>query len=60
MFEEKVTLNLMGNCLEKSQYYANMPMQYAAIFTGCKNDTFKMKNLIFFFFLLKTSIVGTR
>ena len=32
--------------------YANTPMQYTAIFHGCKNDTFQMK------FLLKTLIVG--
>ena len=24
-------------------HYANMPMQYAASFHGCKNDNFKMK-----------------
>ena len=27
---------------------------------GCENDHFQMKNLIFFLFLLKTLIVGTR
>ena len=31
-------------------YYANMPMQYTAIFHSCKNG-------IFFLFLLKTLIV---
>ena len=27
-----------------SNHYANMPMQYIAIFHGCKNDNFQMKN----------------
>ena len=35
-------------------HYANMSMQYTAIFHGCKNDNFQMKILIFFLFLLKT------
>ena len=31
------------------------PMQYTAIFHGCKNDNFQMKkDLIIFLFLLKT------
>ena len=25
-------------------HYANMPVQYTAIFHGCKNDNFQMKN----------------
>ena len=29
-----VSLSLSG------KYYTNMPMQYAAIFKGCKNDNF--------------------
>ena len=41
-------------------HYENIPMQYTAIFHGCKNDNFQMKNCIFFLFLLKTLIVGTR
>ena len=35
-------------------HYANMPMQYTAIFHGCKNYNFQMKNVIFFLFWLKT------
>ena len=35
-------------------HYANMSVQYTAIFHGCKNDNFRMKILIFFLFLLKT------
>ena len=41
-------------------HYANMSVQYTAIFHGCKNDNFQMIFLIFFLFLLKTKIVGTR
>ena len=39
-----------------TKHYVNMPMQYAAIFQGCKNDNFKMekKKKIFFLFLLIT------
>ena len=40
--------------------YANMPVQYTAIFHGCKNGNFSVKNVIFFLLLLKTLIVGTR
>ena len=32
----------------------NKPMQYAAIFHGCKNVNFRLKIVIFFLFLLKT------
>ena len=32
----------------------NTPMQYTAIFHGCKNDNFQMKNCDVFLFLLKT------
>ena len=39
-------------------HYANTPMQYTAIFHGCENFNFHMKNVIFFLFLLKTLIVG--
>ena len=36
-------------------HYENMPMQYTAIFHGCKIDNFSdEKNVIFFLFLLKT------
>ena len=35
-------------------HYENMPMEYAAIFKGCKNDYFQMKNCDIFLFLLKT------
>ena len=38
----------------------NTPMQYTAIFHGCINVHFQMKFFIFFLFLLKTLIVGTR
>ena len=44
-----------------AEHYENTPMQYTAIFHGCKNDNFQL-NFIFtiFIFLLKTYIVGTR
>ena len=29
---------------KKSLHYENTPMQYTAIFYGCKNDNFQMKN----------------
>ena len=32
-------------------HYANMPMQYSAIFHGCKNDNFQMKNCDIFLIL---------
>ena len=41
-------------------HYANMSVQYNAIFHGYKNDYFQMKNCNIFVFLLKTLIVGTR
>ena len=36
-------------------HYANTPMQYTAIFHGCKNVNFQMKNynIYFSFFALK-------
>ena len=40
-------------------HYANTPMQYTAIFHGCKNVNFQMKIFNIFLFLLKTLIVGT-
>ena len=40
------------------QHYANRPVQYTAIFHGCKNDNFQINIIILFSFLLKTSIVG--
>ena len=41
-------------------HYKNTPMQYTAIFHGCKNDNFHLKLYDFSIFLLKTYIVGTR
>ena len=43
-----------GKCI--CVHYANMSMQYTAIFHGCKNDNFQMKILIVFLFLLKTAL----
>ena len=49
-------------CVENNftLHYANTPMQYTAIFHGCKNVNFQMKMFNIFLFLLKTLIVGTR
>ena len=35
-------------------HYDNTPMQYTAIFHGCKNGNFQMNNCDIFLFLLKT------
>ena len=35
-------------------HYENTPMQYTAIFHGCKNHNFQIKNVIIFLFLFKT------
>ena len=43
-----------------TMHYANTPIQYTAIFHGCKNVHFQMKISIFFLFLLKTYIDGKR
>ena len=34
--------------IRNPDHYANMSVQYTAIFHGCKNDNFQMKILIFF------------
>ena len=36
------------NALVVSTHYANMSVQYTAIFHGCKNDNFQMKNFDIF------------
>ena len=59
-------------CLEQKQekyeilqrkiadHYANTPVQYTAIFHGCKNDNFQMNFVLKkILFLLKTWIMGT-
>ena len=44
-----------------SLHYANTPMQYTAIFHGCKNDNFQMKNYdIFLFVAQNKKVVCTR
>ena len=32
----------------ENRHYENTPMQYTAIFHGCKNDNFQMKTCYFF------------
>ena len=39
-------------------HYANTPMQYTAIFHGCKNVNFQMKTYNIFLFLLKNIDCG--
>ena len=39
-------------------YYANMPVQYTAIFHGCKNDNFQMKNSDIFLIFAKNIVRG--
>ena len=43
-------------------HYANMSVQYTVqqYFTAAKMVIFRLKNVTFFLFLLKTEIVGTR
>ena len=40
----------------RTRHYENTPMQYTAIFHGCKNDNFQMKFLIFFFHIFAQNI----
>ena len=35
------------------RHYANIFMQYAAIFKGCKNDNFYMEKIVFEYFCSK-------
>ena len=48
-----LTLEMESHCYRLPLYYANMSVQYTAIFHGCKNDNFQMIFFIFFLFLLK-------
>ena len=42
------------------KHHANTPIQYTAIFHGCKNVNFQIKKIKYFFlFLLKTLIMVT-
>ena len=41
-------------CCSQLAHYDNTPMQYTAIFHGCKNGNIQIKIVIFFLFLLKT------
>ena len=37
--------------LQISVHYANTPMQYTAVFDGCKNDNFQMNFFLYFSYL---------
>ena len=53
--------SVVPDCIiNEMQHYENMPMQYTAIFHGCKNDNFQLIFFAIFIFLLKTYNVGTR
>ena len=43
----EIPSNLAVNTL-KPKHYENMPMQYTAIFLGCKNGNFQMKKCYIF------------
>ena len=39
-----VSVDKINKMAEFGSHYENMPMPYSAIFHGCKNDNFQMKN----------------
>ena len=39
-----LSVSKLAACRIISVYYANTPIKYTAIFHGCKNDNFQMKN----------------
>ena len=45
--EEKKTEHFMVRDMWSGYHYANMPMLYAAIFKGCKNDKFLDEKICF-------------
>ena len=46
--------------LNANGLYENTPMQYTAIFHGCKNSHFQMIFFKYFLMFAQTLIVGTR
>ena len=54
MFLSRQIVNTPMNPSFTELHYENMPMQYIAIFYGCKNDNFQMK--IFVIFLIFASV----
>ena len=54
---------LLNDVSLETSHYENPPMQYAAIFKGCKNGNFQMKNCdVFSYFCSKHTLwvhVGT-
>ena len=49
--------------LVENPHYENKPMQYTAIFHGCKNHSFQLKMFDYFHVFaqsIETKIVGTR
>ena len=41
-------LTVLPEHIRKFIHYPNAPMQYTAIFHGCKNENLQMKNYIYF------------
>ena len=39
-FYFEITVDVPNHVIYKLHHYANMPMHYAEIFEGCKNDNF--------------------
>ena len=57
--EHSISVYKSGVQMGLTYHYENMPMQYTAIFQGCKNNNFQIKTVMFSYFL-KTLIAGTR
>ena len=51
-----VTLNQCPDNKSQRFHYENMSVQYTAIFHGCKNDKFQMKNRDFFSLIFAQNI----
>ena len=47
----------LGRGITQTFHYENTPMLYTAIFQGCRNDNFHMKQCDISRFLLKTKLV---
>ena len=54
-----ITAACLKRHVNNSFYYANTPMQYTAIFHGCKTVNFQMKIFKIFLIFAKTLIVDT-
>ena len=48
LFDILVSPATTHNAEKHTKLYANMPMQYTAVFHGCKNGNFQMKKMLYF------------